>query len=465
MTITTNEGRLYMSKLYRSSFFLSLTLLIVSTTCLAALPGSVNGAKLPSLAPMVKRVIPAIVDITSIGRKAISPNRLFNIPGRYNRSQNRQYRRTRSLGAGVIVNAKKGYILTNNHVVAKATKINVVLHDGRKLKAKLIGRDPESDIAVIQIDAKNLKDIKLGNSDLMQVGDFVVAIGNPYGLGQTVTSGIISALGRTNLGIVGYEDLIQTDAAINQGNSGGALINLRGELIGINTAIISKSGGSIGIGFAIPINMATKLMQQIISHGKVRRGLLGVHIQTLTPELARGFGLNKNTRGALINRVIAGSAADKAGILTGDIIIKANTKVVTSANTLRNTIGLMSVGQRVTLRFIRDRVERKATAKLGSSKTKSIASKPLHKHMQGATIANIPRRHRYYGQIKGVIITRVKTNSRAWQNNLRKGDIITNVNRRRISNLGEFKQAVLKSKKSILLNIVRGEGAIYLYLE
>ncbi len=453
-----------MTKLLKLSLSAAL-FLFISAQSFAALPGSVNGNKMPSLAPMLKKVVPAVVDILTEGKRTVSRNPFFDIPGRYNRPRNRRYRKTRSLGSGVIVNSSKGYILTNSHVVAKATKITVVLHDGRKFKAKLIGRDPDSDIAVIQIKAKNIQAIKPGNSDTLQVGDFVVAVGNPYGLGRTVTSGIVSALGRSNLGIVGYEDLIQTDAAINQGNSGGALTNLKGELVGINTAIFSKSGGSIGIGFAIPINMANKIMQQLISHGKVRRGLLGVHIQTLTPELARGFGLDPNTRGALINRVIAGSAADKAGIVSGDVVIKAGKKIIKSANSLRNTIGLMSVGAKVNLTYVRDRRERQTQATLGSSEKKVTVTRILHRHLKGASITNIPRSYRFYGQVRGVIIKSVKPDSRAWQNGLRKGDIITNVNRQRISNLQQFKNAVKKSNKSILLNVVRGEGALFLYLE
>lgn len=457
---------LLMMKFLKLSTLLILAILL-ATPGITAMPSSVSGNQLPSLAPMLKKVIPAVVDITTIGRQPAKQNPFFDLPGRYFPTPPNRYYRTRSLGSGVIVDARKGYIITNNHVIAKASQINVLLHDGRKLKAKVIGRDPDSDIAVIQIKAKRLQAIKLGNSDKLAVGDFVVAIGNPYGLGRTVTSGIVSALGRNNLGIVGYEDLIQTDAAINQGNSGGALVNLRGELIGINTAIISRSGGNIGIGFAIPVNMATKLMRQLVSHGKVRRGLLGVYIQSLTPELARGFGINPDTRGALVTQVFKGSAAAKAGLESGDIIIKANNKVIKSANSLRNTIGLLSIGQSVDLVYIRNRREYTTRAMLASSSSskQKVSSAISHPQLKGAVIGEIPANHPNRRSISGVMILDVNADSRAWHNRLRKGDIITRVNDVRVTNVAQFKRALSKSRKAILLNVIRGQGALYLYLE
>lgn len=303
------------TKYWSFSLLLFITSLIMQTAN-AALPDAVNGKPLPTLAPILEDVMPGVVNVATRGRMQIQQNPLFNDPffrhffGTPNNGP--RERETQSLGSGVIIDAKSGYIMTNHHVINNADEITITLRDGRKLTAKLIGADPDSDIAIIQVKAENLTAIPLSNSDQLKVGDFVVAIGNPFGLGQTVTSGIVSALGR-GIGLKGYENFIQTDASINPGNSGGALINLRGELVGINTAILSRSGGNIGIGFAIPINMAHQIMQQLVEHGEVSRGRLGVIVQDLTPELASAFKL-KQHKGAVIAQVVKGSPADKAGL-------------------------------------------------------------------------------------------------------------------------------------------------------
>ncbi|MCB1795838.1 MAG: Do family serine endopeptidase, partial [Candidatus Competibacteraceae bacterium] len=323
---------------------------------LAALPALVEGQPLPTLAPMLERATPAVVNIATESRVQLRRNpllddpffrRFFNVP-----DQPRE-RRAQSVGSGVVVDARRGYVITNHHVVDGADTITVTLRDGRQLDAKVIGSDSESDVAVIQVPARNLTALPLADSDRLRVGDFVVAIGNPFGLGQTVTSGIISALGRTGLGIQGYEDFIQTDASINPGNSGGALVNLRGELVGINTAIIAPGGGNVGIGFAIPANMVARLMEQIVDHGSVRRGQLGVSVQDLTPDLARAFNL-PTSQGAVIAQVSPRSTAAKAGLKEGDVVLRVNERSIRDGGGLRNAIGLLEVGETVRLEILRD---------------------------------------------------------------------------------------------------------------
>jgi serine protease Do/serine protease DegQ len=364
------------------------------------------------------------------------------------------------------VNARKGYILTNNHVIAKASKITVILNDGRRFNARIIGRDQKSDVAVIKIKAPNLTEVKFGDSEKLQVGDFVVAIGNPFGIGQSATSGIVSATGRSGLTRNGYEDFIQTDAAINKGNSGGALVNLRGELIGINTAILSRSGGNVGIGFAIPINMANKLMRQIIRHGRVRRGLLGVHVQNLNPQLARkAFGLS-STDGALVAQVNPGTAAENAGIQPGDVIVSVNGKRIKNSRDLRNKIGLLDPDQKVTIVYIRNSRKHTVSTRLSSSgRAVATRASSYHKHLQGAKIGNIPRNSPLYGRVKGVMVFQVQQGSAAAAAGLRAGDIITKVNRRSIKNLSSFRSVVSRAGKALLLNVRRDQGALFLYLE
>jgi Do/DeqQ family serine protease len=320
-----------------------------------------TGGAVPSLAPMLTTITPGVVNIAVKGRvREQNPllqdpffRRFFNAP----RGQEYQERETQATGSGVIVDAAQGYVLTNAHVVENETSITVTTKDNRKLAAKLIGRDADTDVAVIKIDPGKLTAVPLGDSDKLQVGDFVVAIGNPFGLGQTVTSGIVSALGRSGLGIEGYEDFIQTDASINPGNSGGALVDLRGNLVGINTAILAPGGGNIGIGFAVPINMARQVMDQLIRYGEVKRGRIGVAIQDLTPDLAQAMNTT-HTNGAVIAKVEPGSAADRAGLKTGDLVLAANGVAVHSGTQLRNTIGLTRIGETVKLTVDRNGSER-----------------------------------------------------------------------------------------------------------
>jgi serine protease Do/serine protease DegQ len=449
---------------------LSLQFIIIlplSQMASAALPvADSQGQELPTLAPMLKKALPAVVNIATTGTVRIQSNpllddpifrRFFDIP-----EQPRE-RRTQSLGSGVIVDAKQGYILTNNHVIANASEITVTLSDGRVHTAKLIGTDPETDVAVIQIDAENLTALKKTDSDSLQVGDFAVAIGNPFGLGQTVTSGIVSALGRSGLGIEGYEDFIQTDASINPGNSGGALVNLNGELIGINTAIYSQSGGNIGIGFAIPINMAYGVMQQLVEHGEVRRGRLGAQAQDLTPDLAQAFNLKNGSGGAVITQVIPGSAAEKAGLQTGDVVIELNGKLIDDATDVRNVIGLLRIGDKVRIKVLRDGKTKSMVATVGEMDVARQTGKAFHAKLQGAQFGDIEPGSRLYGRIEGVVVLDVENGSPAWQAGLRKGDVITSANRNKIKSLAEFKAAIKDSRK-LLLNVQRGSAALFLYL-
>ncbi len=425
----------------------------------AALPPYLDGQALPSLAPILERSMPAVVNISTT--KAIPQNPMLNDPffRHFFQLPNRpRQQQKNSLGSGVIINAKKGFIVTNNHVIDKADKIMVTLNDGRQFNAKLLGTDPEADVAVIQIQAENLTALPIADSKKLKVGDFAIAIGNPFGLGQTVTSGIISALGRSGLGIEGYEDFIQTDASINPGNSGGALVNLRGEFIGMNTAILAPGGGNIGIGFAIPANMVMTLVDSLVKHGEVRRGLLGVTTQDLTPELVKAFGL-KSKRGAVISRVETASAADRAGLEPGDIIVALNGRKVKGSYQIRNMIGLMGIGDSVDIEIIRANERKTVRAVIGKPRKQQLAGKKLHRTLQGTVLATTQKR-----QIEGVMFEKIKTNSYAWRVGLRPGDIIVSANRYRVRNLDELKQ-VVDPRQPLLINIQRGGEAFFLVLK
>jgi Do/DeqQ family serine protease len=316
----------------------------------------VGGGAVPSLAPMLARITPGVVNIAVRGKvREQNPllqdpffRRFFNLP----QNQQTQERETQATGSGVIVDAARGYVLTNGHVVENATRIEVTTKDNRRFTAKLIGRDVDTDVAVLQIPTNNLPAVPMGDSDRLQVGDFVLAIGNPFGLGQTVTSGIVSALGRSGLDIEHYEDFIQTDASINPGNSGGPLVNLQGECVGINTAILAPGGGNIGIGFAVPINMARRVMEELTRYGEVKRGRIGVAIQDLTPDIAEAMK-TAHTTGAVIARVEPGSPAERAGLHQGDLVVAVNGVAVRSGTQLRNTIGLTRIGTDVDLKIDR----------------------------------------------------------------------------------------------------------------
>ena len=440
--------------------------LAVAMSSHAQLPAEVDGAPMPSLAPMVKRTAPAVVNIATRGSVEVRSSnpfmddpffrRFFEMPDQ----QQPRRRQTQSAGSGVIVNAREGLVLTNAHVIEGAEEISVTLQDDRNFKAEVVGSDRASDIALLRIPAENLIELKMADSSRTEVGDFVVAIGNPFGLGHTVTSGIVSALGRSGINPDGYEDFIQTDASINPGNSGGALVNLRGELVGVNSAILSRGGGNIGIGFAIPANMAHSVMEQLLEFGEVRRGLLGVNIYTITPDIAEAYGI-KETQGALVSQVMADSAAEKAGVKVGDIIRKVDGKAVNNANELRNTIGLKRSGETVELEIVRDGRTRKLRAQLGEQSTPvQVAAEEIHPGLQGAELETLDASSpRYEGEV-GVLVANVAPGSPAAQRGLRPGDVITGVNRRKVNNLREFQQHA--QGQSLLLNIRRGNANLIL---
>ncbi len=434
----------------------------------AALPAAIDGQPMPTLAPMLDRATPAVVNIATVAtlRTQVNPlledpffRRFFNIP-----DQPRQ-RRTQSVGSGVIIDAEHGYLLTNHHVVDKADSITVTLLDGRHFDAHLIGSDPESDVAVLQIPAENLSALPLADSDQLNVGDFVVAIGNPFGLGQTVTSGIVSALGRSGLGIEGYEDFIQTDASINPGNSGGALVNLRGELIGINTAILAPGGGNVGIGFAIPIRMAQQITAQLLEHGAVQRGQLGISAQDLTPELAQAFGIDAQ-RGTVISRIDPGSAADKAGLRVGDVILEVDGRPVRNTADVRNRVGMVRVGQDIYMTILRDGTSKSVRAVVAEPELVVIDGGKLHLKLTGAEIAEIRQPKAEFDHQTGLFVTRVEQGSHAWQTGLRPGDRIVSANRVVMDDLETLRKiAGQVSRGRLLLNIQRGNDALFVLLQ
>ncbi len=435
--------------------FISLVLSVLAGHTLAAVDGNV----LPSLAPVLKEVTPSVVNVYTQTRVRVrSPllddpffRRFFNVPDAP------RERVSQSLGSGVIVDAEKGYVLTNNHVVTRADEISVGLKDGRSLKAKLIGTDPDTDLAVIQIPAKELTALALADSDLLQVGDFVVAVGNPFGLGQTVTSGIVSALGRTGLRGLEYQNFIQTDASINPGNSGGALINLRGELVGINSAIFTPSGGNIGIGFAIPSSMARHVMEQLIRFGEVRRGTLGLFVQDLTPELAGVFAADTGG-GALVAEVSAASAAAQSGLRPGDVIVSLAGREIRSAQDFFNVEGQLALGQSLQLGYLRDGKARHSSLVIQAVPT--LDGEDLDRRLRGARFTELNAHHKPEN-ISGVLLQALDPRSRLAREGLAEGDIITGVNRQRVHNLVDLAAALDTTRSGILLQI-RRRGRAYI---
>jgi len=433
----------------------------------AALPATLGGQELPSLAPLVTDASPAVVNIATRGTVDAPRNPLADDPyfQRFFGNPPRQRQReVRSAGSGVIVDAKNGYILTNHHVIEHADEIEIQLDDKRTLKAEVVGSDPGTDIAVLQItDAERLTEMPLGNSEVVRVGDFVVAIGNPFGLSHTVTSGIVSALGRTGLSRDGYEDFIQTDASINPGNSGGALLNLRGELIGINSAIFSGSGGNIGIGFAIPVNIAKAIMAQLIEFGEVQRGLLGVSISDFTADSAEAYGIDDSIEGALVQEVVSDSAAEEAGVEVGDVIIAIDEKPVTSAADLRTTIGLRRSGESVQITVIRDGAERSLSATLTElAATRQVAADDIHPNLAGAEFSNYDGQELDFSD-EGVRVDTVEPGSPAAQRGLRADDIIVTVNRSRVRSVSELSE-VAEGQNLLILGLRRGQRDLLLQI-
>lgn len=444
-------------------------LTLVAQVASAALPLDwfAEKGELPTLAPMLDRSKPAVVNIATRSHVRVQDNPLLNDPffrHFFNLPEQPRVRPRQSLGSGVIVDAREGLVITNNHVIRGADEITVSLHDGRSFQAEIVGTDPATDVALIKIPSENLSALPLADSDALRVGDFVVAIGNPFGLGQTVTSGIVSALGRSGLGIEGYEDFIQTDASINPGNSGGALVNLRGELVGINTAIFSpgQNPGNVGIGFAIPSNMVKQISDQLLEFGEVRRAYLGVQMQDITPELASAFGLNVQ-EGAVVTQVVPDSAAAKAGLQVGDVVTAVDGARLSNAASLRNTIGLMMVGQKVKLDIVRNGKKQTLTAQVTPSKELQTNG-TVHPKLSGATFGDIEEGSPYFGRVEGVMVYSVKRGSPAWHAGLRNEDVVTSVNRQGVSSLENFKPLVHNADQ-LLLNIVRGRQAMFLLLK
>lgn len=426
----------------------------------AAAPFFSSGGEMPSLAPMLEKTTPAIVSIavegTQVSRQRVPEMFRHFFGGPNEQVQERPFR---GLGSGVIIDAEKGYVVTNNHVVDNADEILVKLTDGRELKAKKLGADEQSDIALLKIDPENLVAVPLADSDKLRVGDFTVAIGNPFGLSQTVTSGIVSALGRSGLNIGGYEDFIQTDAAINRGNSGGALVNLNGELIGINTAIFGPNGGNVGIGFAIPSNMMKSLVDQIIEFGEVRRGLLGILGQDVDAGLAEAMNLDVN-KGAFVSEVSPESAAEKGGIEPGDIITEVNGNKVGSFQELRAKIGSMGAGAEVELTLLRKGKEQTVEVTLGDATGSVIAAREIHPALEGATLANGNTER----GVEGIEITELEARSPAARVGLQEGDILVGVNRNRVTNLTELRAILDGAEGVIALNVQRGTSSLYLVI-
>ncbi|HAV1393929.1 TPA: serine endoprotease DegQ [Enterobacter hormaechei subsp. steigerwaltii] len=428
----------------------------------AALPSQVPGQEaIPSLAPMLEKVLPAVVSVQVEGTARQSqriPEELKKYFGED--APDQQAQPFEGLGSGVIIDAAKGYILTNNHVISQADKISVQLNDGREFDAKLIGGDDQSDIALLQVqNPSNLTQIAIADSDKLRVGDYAVAVGNPFGLGQTATSGIVSALGRSGLNLEGLENFIQTDASINRGNSGGALLNLNGELIGINTAILAPGGGSIGIGFAIPSNMAKTLSQQLIQFGEVKRGLLGIKGMEMSADIAKAFKLNVQ-RGAFVSEVLPNSGSAKAGVKSGDIIVSLNDKPLSSFAELRSRIATTEPGAKVKLGLIREGKPLTVEVTLDKSTSSSASAEQISPALQGATLSD--------GQLKngtkGITVTTVEKSSPAAQAGLHQDDVIVGVNRTRVQSIAEMRK-VLESKPAVIaLQIIRGNDTLYILL-
>lgn len=469
-----------------SALTLSLGLALSPLATAAETASSAATAQqMPSLAPMLEKVMPSVVSINVEGSTTVNTPRMprnfqqffgDNSPfcqdgspfqsspfcqggGAGDDGQGGgQQQKFMALGSGVIIDAAKGYVVTNNHVVDNANTIKVQMSDGRKFDAKVVGKDPRSDIALIQIqDPKNLTAIKLADSDALRVGDYTVAIGNPFGLGETVTSGIVSALGRSGLNAENYENFIQTDAAINRGNSGGALVNLNGELIGINTAILAPDGGNIGIGFAIPSNMVKNLTAQMVQYGQVKRGELGIMGTELNSELAKAMKVDAQ-RGAFVSQVMPNSSAAKAGIKAGDVITSLNGKPISSFAALRAEVGSMPIGSKVTLGLLREGKPVNVSLELQQSSQNQVDSSTIFSGIEGAEMSN-------KGADKGVVVNNVKANSPAARIGLKKGDVIMGANQQPVKNIAELRK-ILDSKPSVLaLNIQRGDTSIYLLMQ
>ncbi|MCE3044097.1 Do family serine endopeptidase [Legionella sp. 16cNR16C] len=446
-----------------------ILLALLSSSALAA----EQEAPMPSLAPVLKNAMPAIVNVAVQG--ILPPAGPTEDEEDEDNNQESQQgtppkpKKFQSIGSGVIVDPEHGIIITNDHVIRNANLITVTLNDGRRLKAKLIGGDADTDLAVLKIDAKNLKTLPIGDSDKVEVGDFVVAIGNPFGLNsfgnsQTATFGIVSAMKRSDLNIEGIENFIQTDAAINPGNSGGALVNAKGELIGINTAILSPYGGNVGIGFAIPVNMAKDVVQQIMQFGSIHRGLMGIFVQHLTPELAQAMGYSEDFQGALVAQVNEDSPAEKAGLKPGDVITQINNTKITQATQVKTTISLLRVGSEAKMTVRRDGKDITLTAVVTDIKKHEQKLQANNPFLYGLAIRNYEQDSPLHGNVVGVQVTGASENSAGWRAGLRPGDIIISANKQPTPNVKALQNIAMQKKQQLLVQVLRGPGALYILI-
>jgi len=448
--------------LFRTRLFAAI-LLLAPLSGYAGLPVAVNGQPLPSLAPMLESTTPAVVNISTITAIRVEEHPLLRDPffrRFFDLPQQQGKRESQSLGSGVIVDAARGYVLTNHHVIDKADEIRVTLHDGRTLEAELIGADPDTDVAVLQIPAENLQAVRYADSDQLRVGDFVVAIGNPFGLSQTVTSGIVSAMGRSGLGIEGYENFIQTDASINPGNSGGPLVNLNGELVGINTAILAPGGGNVGIGFAIPVNMVRAIMDQIVDYGGVNRGHFGITMQDLTPDLAKALGVGIR-QGALVAEVLADSPAEKAGLQVGDVVTKLNGRPIGSGGQLRTQLALLRIGDTVELDILRDSRSRSIRSRIADPYASYQDGAKVSDYFKGALLKDVTD-NSSFGRFTGIAVGPVQQDSPAWRTGVREGDVMLEANRQRLAGMAELRKIIRKDGSLSMLRIRRGDRLILL---
>lgn len=425
-------------------------LIVPWSASFAALPQQdSSGQPLPSLAPMLDITSPSVVNIATIANRQAG-NPLLDDPFYQLFFKNRRStRRTQSAGSGVIVDAKRGYIVTNNHVVASADEISVQLSDGRTLQAELVGLDPKVDLAVLKVEADRLTELGFADSSKLRVGDFVVAIGNPFGLNQTVTSGIVSALGRSNLTAAVFEDYIQTDASINPGNSGGALVDLSGQLVGINTAIFSKSGGNIGIGFAIPSNMVRAIMRELIDHGRVRRGYVGLEVRALTQDLAEAFEVSQR-EGVVVIEVKPGSSAEIAGLQPGDIITQYGPKDVMQVADFYSQTAVLVVGDEIDMRVLREGKSVNLSMRVLDSSESVTSGDRIDKRLTGTNLRNFQEEGTAAEEGIGVLVTKVLDDSAAWRYGLRPGDVIVGVNRQETRNLADFSESVRPGAQMVL---------------
>lgn len=450
-----------------------LTLIVLLLSCL--LPGQTASANLPvtvpdqgplpSLAPMLEKINPAVVNIATYSTEVNRYNpllndpffrRFFNIPDEQFQQYQQPERKQQSAGSGVILNAADGIVVTNYHVIKGSDEVQVSLIDGRSFAAEIVGSDPELDIATLKIRADDLSEIKVADSSRLRVGDFVVAIGNPFGLGQTVTTGIVSALGRSGLGIEGYENFIQTDASINPGNSGGALVNLRGELVGINTAIIAPAGGNVGIGFAIPANMVNASVRQLLAYGEVKRGDIGIAVQDITPELSEAFELKNGQRGVLVTQVGKHSPAAEAGITPGDIVTHINGVKAVSSARFRSLISMTPIGDMLRLSLLRHSETLEISIRVIAREDLSYSGKSLHPLLEGAQFGNNPQ--------GGVVVTGLKPGSPAAFNGIRPDDIIVGANRVTVYDIETLQRALSRDRSSVLLKIIRDNVSLLLVI-